>query len=104
MQSERTAFQSPACLELSTSILYIAANRSVSASVSLTAIAEALQESKCYISTDARSRQRRNAESGSVSYGYEATFLAALEQRAEIVISFYKMILDIRSAFSRSAS
>ena len=56
----------------------------------LTAIAEAIQEIEMLHSTDARTRERRKAESRSNRYyerpGYEATFLAALEQRAKIAI------------------
>ena len=74
--------------------IYIAANRTVSASVPLTAIAEAIQEIEILHSTDAQTRQRRKAESGSNLYyehpGYKRTFLAVLEQRAEIAISFCK--------------
>ena len=73
--------------------IYIAANRTVSASIPLMAIAEAIQEIEMLRSTGAQTRQRK-AESGSNHYyerpGYEATFLAALEQRAEIAISFCK--------------
>ena len=65
----------------------------MSASIPLTAIAEAIQEIEMLRSTGAQTRQRK-AESGSNHYyerpGYEATFLAALEQRAEIAISFCK--------------
>ena len=74
--------------------IYIAANRTVSASVPLTAIAEAIQEIEILRSTDAQTRQQRKAESGSIRYykrpGYKSTFLATLEQRAEIAISFCK--------------
>ena len=66
------------------------ANKSVSASVPLTAFAEAIRNVS-HVSTDAQTRQRRKCESGSNRYyerpGYEATVLAALEQRAEIAIS-----------------
>ena len=69
-------------------------NRIVSASVPLTAIAEAIQEIEILRSTDAQTRQRRKAESGSNRYierpGYKSTFLAVLEQRTEIAISFCK--------------
>ena len=44
------------------------------------------RKSKCYVSTGTRARERRKAENGSNHYyerpGYEATFLAALEQIA----------------------
>ena len=46
--------------------IYIVANRRMSASVPLTAIAEATQKIKVpYVSTDARTRQRRKTVSGS---------------------------------------
>ena len=67
-------------------------NRRLSASVPLTAIAQAIQ--KRYICTDAQTGQRHKAESGSNRFyehpGYEATFLATLEQRADIAISLCK--------------
>ena len=70
--------------------LYTAANRRVSASVPLTVIAEAIQEIKMLCSTDARTREQRKADSGTNRYyeipGYEATFLATLEQKAEITV------------------
>ena len=73
-------------------IIYTPANRRVSASVPLTAIAEAIQEIEMLRSTNVRTRERRKAESGSNRYyerpGYEATFLAALEQRAKIAHLF----------------
>ena len=66
-------------------------NRSVSASVLLTAMLKPSRKSKCYISTDAWTRQRHKAESGiDRFYKYKATFLATMEQRAEIAISLYK--------------
>ena len=73
---------------------YTAANRSVSASVPLTAILKLSRKSKCYVSTGTRTRQRCKSESRSNRYyehpWYEATFLAALEQRtAEIAIRVF---------------
>ena len=85
MQSKWTTFQYSAHMEL-----YTAANRRVSASVPLTVIAEAIQEIKMLCSTDARTREQRKADSGTNRYyeipGYEATFLATLEQKAEITV------------------
>ena len=64
-------------------IIYTPANRRVSASVLLTAIAEVIQEIEMLRSTNVRTRERK-AESGSNRYyerpGYEATFLAALKE------------------------
>ena len=66
--------------------IYLAANKSVSASMPLTAIAKAIQEIEVL-----RKHRRTNqtwckAESGSNRYykcpGYEGTFLATLEKRA----------------------
>ena len=74
---------------------YTAANRSVSASVPLTAILKLSRKSKCYmyVSTGTRTRQQCKSESGSNRYykrpWYEATFLTALEQRAEIAIRVF---------------
>ena len=49
------------------------------------------RKSKCYVSIDAQTERRCKAESGSNCFyerpGYEATFPATLEQRAEIAIS-----------------
>ena len=72
---------------------YTAANRSVSASVPLTAILKLSRKSKCHVSTGTRTRQRCKSESGSNRYyerpWYEATFLATLEQRTEIAIRVF---------------
>ena len=55
---------------------------------------EACQKLKCYISEDARTRQQCKAKSGRNCFyehpRYKATFLATLEQRAEIAISLCK--------------
>ena len=65
--------------------------KSVSASVLLMAVLKPSRKSKCYVSTDTRTRQWYKAESGSNHfYKYKATFLATMEQRAEIAISLYK--------------
>ena len=76
------------------------------------AIAEAIQKIEMYVSTGTGmyvstgtgTRQRRKSESGSNRYyerpGYEATFLATLEQRTEIAI---RVFVDIHSAFIRNA-
>ena len=67
-------------------------NRSLPQSVPLTAIAQAIQEIE--VSTDARTGRRSKAGSGSNRFyerpGYEATFLATLEQTADIAISLCK--------------
>ena len=56
--------------------IYIAAKRSVLASVPLTAITEATRKSKCYVRTDARNRQLRKVKSGNNRY-YERPSLAS---------------------------
>ena len=54
------------------------------------------RKSKCYVSTDAQTERRHKGESGSNRFyerpGYEATFLATLEQRAEIAISLRRQL------------
>ena len=75
MQSERTMFQS---VLLRT--IYIAANRSVSASMPLTAITEAIQKIKVLskyrrMNTTVAQGQKRKQYPG-----YKATFLATLKQ------------------------
>ena len=68
-------------------------NRSLSASVPSTAIAQTIQEIKVLRQhrQSAQTEWRHKAESGSNRFyerpGYEATFLATLEERAEIAIS-----------------
>ena len=84
MQSERTAFQSPA-------YLYSRQQKRVS-ECAFDGYRWSYPENRnaSYVSTGTWTRQRRKSESGSNHYyehpGYEATFRATLEQRTEIAI------------------
>ena len=66
--------------------IYVAANRTVSASVPLMAIPEAIQEIEVLHKHRHTNQTWHKAESGSNHYyehpGYEGTFLATLEKRA----------------------
>ena len=99
MWSEWTAFQSPA-------YLYSRQQKRVS-ECAFDGYCWCYPENRnaSYVSTDTWTRQRCKSESRSNRYyerpGYEATFLAALEQRTEIAI---RVFVDIRSAFIRNAS